>query len=106
MWLRQIAGRAERGDRCLQVVGHASPTGQEEANLRLSRARAQTVRGRLVRDEPGLRTRTEALGEGSRAPIIGIGTNDMRDALDRRVEFVPRRCPRITAGAGDAPLGG
>ncbi len=106
MWLEQIAMRAGASERCLQVVGHTSPTGSEEANLRLSLARARRVEARLVREEPALRARTQARGEGSRAPIIGIGTDDMRDALDRRVEFLPRRCGATSAALGTAPLGG
>jgi len=31
-------------------------------------------------------------GFGFRQPLIGIGTDDFRDALDRRVEFSVRDC--------------
>jgi OmpA family len=106
MWLRQIATRAGQGNRCLRVVGHTSLTGSEDANLRLSLARAQAVQARLVRQDPDLRERTQVAGEGSRAPIIGIGTDDMRDALDRRVEFLPRSCSGTTASLGAPSAGG
>jgi outer membrane protein OmpA-like peptidoglycan-associated protein len=92
MWLRQIAGRlAARGD-CVLVAGHASVTGSAAANDRLSLARARRVQGMMVAEEPVLRGRSEAVGRGSREPIIGLGTDDLRDALDRRVEFRPSRC--------------
>jgi len=33
-----------------------------------------------------------ASGVGSREKLVGIGTDDLRDALDRRVEFRPVPC--------------
>jgi outer membrane protein OmpA-like peptidoglycan-associated protein len=92
MWLRQIAGRLAAREGCVTVSGHASVTGSAAANDRLSLARAERVRARLVAQEPALRGRSEAVGRGAREPIIGSGTDDLRDALDRRVEFRPARC--------------
>jgi outer membrane protein OmpA-like peptidoglycan-associated protein len=100
MWLRRIADRAEARGACLQVVGHSSVTGSDVVNDRLSLARAETVRARLVAAEPPLRQRSQALGRGAREPILGLGTDDMRDALDRRVEFRPRRCEAVMATLG------
>jgi outer membrane protein OmpA-like peptidoglycan-associated protein len=89
MWLRQIARAAQQADLCLNVVGHTSKTGTESGNRILSQRRAQSVRDRLVRDAPplarGQRVRTE--GRGWDETIVGSGTDDLRDALDRRVEF-------------------
>jgi outer membrane protein OmpA-like peptidoglycan-associated protein len=102
MWLRQIAERVEERGACLRVSGHASVTGSAEANDRISLARARLVRGRLVAEKPVLQSRSEAVGRGSREPIIGLGTDDMRDALDRRVEFRPLRCEAGFAGLGAA----
>jgi outer membrane protein OmpA-like peptidoglycan-associated protein len=87
MWLHQIADRTERRGACLRVAGHASPTGMAAANERLSLARAERVRARLVAERPPLRERSRAEGRGSREPIVGTGTNNAADALDRRVEF-------------------
>jgi outer membrane protein OmpA-like peptidoglycan-associated protein len=92
MWLRQIARRLAAREDCVVVGGHASVTGSAAANDRLSLARAERVRARLVAQEPVLRGRSQAVGRGSREPIIGSGTDDLRDALDRRVEFRPSRC--------------
>ncbi|MCO6416461.1 OmpA family protein [Siccirubricoccus sp. KC 17139] len=89
MWLRQIADRAAARVSLLRVVGHTSVTGSAITNDRLSLARAQRVRRRLIATAPALRDRSEALGLGAREPIIGLGTDDLRDALDRRVEFRP-----------------
>lgn len=102
MWLRQIAARAAARPGCLRVAGHASVTGPASVNDRLSRARAEAVRARLDAERPALATRTRAEGFGSRQPIIGLGTDDLRDALDRRVEFAPIPCAGLTASAGGA----
>jgi len=99
MWLRQIATRAGARDACLRVGGHASVTGSAAANDRLSRARAETVRLRLVGESPVLATRTQSVGFGARQPIVGLGTDDLRDALDRRVEFAPQPCGTGVAAA-------
>jgi outer membrane protein OmpA-like peptidoglycan-associated protein len=94
MWLRQIARAAQGSSMCLMVVGHTSRTGGEQLNRALSQRRAQAVRERLVREVPALaraqRVRTE--GRGWDENIVGTGTDDMRDALDRRVEFKVQSC--------------
>lgn len=92
MWLRQIAGRAEELGSCLEVRGHTSVTGSARLNDRISLARARVVRAKLTELEPALASRSEAVGRGAREPIVGLGTDDMRDALDRRVEFRPLNC--------------
>jgi len=99
MWLRQIATRATERDACLRVGGHASVTGPAAVNDRLSRARADTIRLRLLGYSPALATRTQAIGFGARQPIVGLGTDDLRDALDRRVEFAPQPCGTGVAAA-------
>ncbi len=99
MWLRQIAARTEAREACLEIEGHSSPTGPASVNERLSLARAERVRGRLVAQRPGLRERLEAEGVGAREPVVGTGADDASDVLDRRVEFEPRSCPAQVAGA-------
>jgi outer membrane protein OmpA-like peptidoglycan-associated protein len=93
MWLRQIATRTDARAACLEVEGHSSPTGASAANDRLSLARAERVRSRLVAQRPGLRDQLEAEGVGSRENVVGTGADDDSDVLDRRVEFEPRTCP-------------
>jgi outer membrane protein OmpA-like peptidoglycan-associated protein len=92
MWLRQIARRTAADQACLDISGHASPSGDAAANEQLSLARAQRVRGRLVSVVAGLRPRTTAEGAGARRPLIGTGADNVTDLLDRRVEFKPRDC--------------
>ena len=41
---------------------------------------------------PALTGRLQPLGMGFRENLIGTGTDDLRDALDRRVEFRVRSC--------------
>jgi outer membrane protein OmpA-like peptidoglycan-associated protein len=97
LWLTQIASRAGRSPSCLEVSGHTSRTGSEPLNERLSAMRAQAVQLRLLADMPGLAKRTATVGKGSRENIVGLGTDDARDALDRRVEFKVVDCAVIAA---------
>jgi outer membrane protein OmpA-like peptidoglycan-associated protein len=92
MWMKQIADRAAKRTACLQVTGHTSRTGAEPVNERLSLMRAQYVRQRLVAVNSQLAKRTNAAGMGSKENISGLGTDDGRDALDRRVEFKVADC--------------
>jgi outer membrane protein OmpA-like peptidoglycan-associated protein len=93
MWLRQIAHAAQAANGCLNVVGHTSHSGPEQLNDRLSLARATAVRERLERDVPGMARKWKVTGVGYRENLIGSGTDDERDALDRRVEFKVIPCP-------------
>ena len=93
MWLRQIATRTAERPVCLGIEGHTSPTGPPAVNERLSQARAEVVRDRLLARRAALADRLRAEGRGAREPIIGTGADDLSDALDRRVEFEPFACP-------------
>ncbi len=97
LWLTQIASRAGRTSSCLEVSGHTSATGSEPMNERLSAMRAQAVQLRLLAGMPGLAKRTATVGKGSRENIVGLGTDDARDALDRRVEFKVVDCAVIAS---------
>lgn len=95
-WLRQIADRAGRqSSSCMQVSGHTSRTGAEPLNERLSAQRAQFIKRRLDTDAPQLASRISAVGKGSQENITGLGTDDARDALDRRVEFKVVDCSGV-----------
>lgn len=93
IWIEQLAQRTARAPRCLEVKGHTSASGPAVLNERLSVARAEYVSSRLGREAPPLEQRLMATGVGSRENIIGTGTDDATDALDRRVEFKPLSCP-------------
>jgi outer membrane protein OmpA-like peptidoglycan-associated protein len=92
MWLRQIARAVQATESCLNVVGHTSRTGTEAINDRLSLARAETVRRLLIAEVAALSRRLRASGVGFRENIIGTGTDDAGDAVDRRVEFKTVEC--------------
>jgi outer membrane protein OmpA-like peptidoglycan-associated protein len=93
MWLGQLSQRASQRTACLEIAGHTSRTGPEPLNERLSLMRAQYIKQRLDAAAPALAKRTSASGKGSSQNLSGLGTDDARDALDRRVEFKVRDCP-------------
>ena len=87
LWIASLAKEAARSDACVRVVGHTSRTGSARANETLSRQRAEAVQKMLEKDNRSLAARLSASGAGSKEALVGIGTDDARDALDRRVEF-------------------
>lgn len=94
MWLRQIARQASRAKVCMDVIGHTSKTGAEDANATLSLKRAAFIKQRLGADTADMVKRTRATGMGSKQNIVGSGTDDVVDAPDRRVEFSIVECSR------------
>jgi outer membrane protein OmpA-like peptidoglycan-associated protein len=87
MWLREIAKAGVDAKTCMDIVGHTSHTGSVAYNEGLSLQRARFIRQRLVSESTALAERTKPSGKGFRENIIGSGTDDAIDALDRRVEF-------------------
>ena len=104
MWLNEVAMEARQNQTCLDVVGHTSKTGTAAMNDALSYARANWIRDRLSTDAPALMGHLTAEGKGFRENLIGLGTDDLRDALDRRVELVVATCANPTAPAQSAGL--
>jgi outer membrane protein OmpA-like peptidoglycan-associated protein len=92
MWLRQISKETVTARVCLLVVGHTSKTGTEATNARLSLQRGSVIQKRLETLMPDLSGRLQPVGMGFKENLVGTGTDDMRDALDRRVEFKVRPC--------------
>jgi outer membrane protein OmpA-like peptidoglycan-associated protein len=92
MWLRQIAKETSVAKVCMLVTGHTSKTGGEFVNERLSLQRATVIQRRLEANAPDTVGRLQSLGMGFRENLIGTGSDDLRDALDRRVEFKVRPC--------------
>ncbi|MBO0752755.1 MAG: OmpA family protein, partial [Bradyrhizobiaceae bacterium] len=108
-WLERIADRTRAAGVCLRIVGHASRTGPEPRNLRLTQARAAAVRDRLLQSVPQLSSRITAVGAGSSEVLVGLPVDDAQTMLDRRVEFRPDLCSkrikarrRVVAGAAAA----
>ena len=87
IWLTSLAQQTGKASACVRIVGHTSRTGSTRANETLSRQRAEAVQKMLEQRNRSLGTRLTAAGVGSREALVGLGTDDQRDALDRRVEF-------------------
>lgn len=87
IWVNALAQEIGKAQSCVRIVGHTSRTGSARVNERLSRQRAETMQRMLERNNRALGTRLSAAGVGSREALVGLGTDDQRDALDRRVEF-------------------
>ena len=92
MWLRQIAKEGASARVCMAIVGHTSRTGNEQTNETLSLQRATAMQQRLSAEAPPLAQRTKASGMGWRENLVGSGTDNAVDALDRRVEFRVEPC--------------
>jgi outer membrane protein OmpA-like peptidoglycan-associated protein len=87
VWLGALAQEAGKASACVRVVGHTSRTGSASGNETLSRKRAEFVQKLLEQNNRSLSARLSAAGVGSKEALVGLGTDDLRDALDRRVEF-------------------
>jgi outer membrane protein OmpA-like peptidoglycan-associated protein len=87
LWLSSLAQEAGNVPACVKIVGHTSRTGSASANEKLSLRRAEAVAKLLEDRNRSLSTRLTVGGAGSREALVGLGTDDVRDALDRRVEF-------------------
>jgi outer membrane protein OmpA-like peptidoglycan-associated protein len=87
IWVRQIARQTAQAKVCMDIVGHTSRTGGEAFNDKLSAQRAAVIRQRLGSEAAELLGKTKTNGVGFRENIIGTGSDDASDALDRRVEF-------------------
>ena len=92
MWLRQIARESNSTRVCMVIVGHTSHTGSEQTNDALSLQRATFIQQRLTGEAPQLAQRIKASGMGWRENLVGSGTDNAVDALDRRVEFRVEPC--------------
>ena len=91
-WIRNIGKYFQLTNNCLKIVGHSSRTGSEEYNDKLSLERAKSVQALLQKSFPEVFQRSEIVGKGFSENIVGTGTDDDRDALDRRVELFVIEC--------------
>jgi OOP family OmpA-OmpF porin len=78
---------AANPDRRVAIVGHTDALGSLEANIALSKRRAQAVADALVREHGVARARLQAEGMGWLSPIATNLTPEGREA-NRRVEAV------------------
>lgn len=91
-WISRVAVRLSQTKLCLRIEGHASRSGSAEVNQALSKKRAQRVAQLLTQQAPQLNSRIQSTGFGFAKNIVGSGTDDATDAIDRRVEFVLHPC--------------
>ncbi|HZP12029.1 MAG TPA: OmpA family protein [Nevskiaceae bacterium] len=94
MWTRQIGTYFSKDPRCIDIIGHSSKTGTDEHNQALSLARANVIRDKIVSAFPAIAKKVRTEGRGAAENIVGSGTDDERDALDRRVEVLIVDCPK------------
>ena len=87
LWLARIAQVSTQANVCMDIVGHTSRSGNARSNEALSKRRAETIQKMLERDNRALASKLSATGVGSKEALVGIGSDDQRDAIDRRVEF-------------------
>jgi outer membrane protein OmpA-like peptidoglycan-associated protein len=97
MWLQEIGRQALQSDSCLEVIGHTTRTGTEALNEKLSLDRAEYIKNKLEGETAKLAGRTTARGAGSHENLVGIGKDDLSDALDRRVVFQVIPCAVLTS---------
>lgn len=71
----------------LALVGHTDDTGALQANIAVSKSRAEAVRTRLIDAHGVAPDRIEAQGVGYLSPLTSNATPEGRD-LNRRVEAV------------------
>jgi outer membrane protein OmpA-like peptidoglycan-associated protein len=102
LWLQQIARYLASHDQCMTVVGHTSHTGTPQYNMTLSTRRAERIRDILASYSHRAGLRLDAIGRGFEQNIVGSGTDDDQDAVDRRVEFLKRDCG-LAWGVGRFP---
>ncbi|GAB1857052.1 hypothetical protein MHTCC0001_18880 [Flavobacteriaceae bacterium MHTCC 0001] len=71
----------------LKIIGHTDADGSDEANLKLSKARAEAVKNTLVTIYKISANRLETDGKGETSPV-GDNNNAAGKAQNRRVEFI------------------
>jgi|GEM_PF-1351537 len=97
-FLRTAAGSA------FYVVGHTDDEGALEANMKLSRERAEAI-AKYLADKHGVSASSlSPYGAGPLSPVAANSTTEGR-ALNRRVEIV-KRLPAASRSAGSAPVDG
>jgi len=91
-WLSHLSKQVQTSGRCLLIQGHASKTGSTEYNEQLSQNRAKQVAALMIRHVPELKAKISFEGRGFKDNLVGSGTDDAKDAVDRRVDFKLQPC--------------
>jgi len=93
IWLRQIGKYFKKKNLCLNIVGHSSHTGKLQYNCRLSLDRAEAIQQKLQPYYYRVKTKSKSIGKAWKQNIVGSGSDNAQDAIDRRVEFKVVSCP-------------
>jgi len=84
--LDEVAKALNDSDQQVTIEGHTDSNGNDDSNLRLSQARADSVRAYLI--QQGVKAeRIQAIGKGETQPIASNDTAEGR-ANNRRVEII------------------
>ena len=92
LWIKNIGQYLQASNRCLIVAGHSSRSGSASFNEGLSLKRATTVQNLMQEETPAVVGKIRAEGKGFSENIIGSGTDNEQDKLDRRTEFKLSDC--------------
>jgi len=87
VWLRRVADATLASQHCLTLNGHAGPSAVEQYADELPLRRAQAVQRQLESLAPALKGRISVRAARPDEPVVGSASDDLRDALDRRVDF-------------------
>lgn len=90
-WLKQIGDYFSQTNLCIQIEGHSSRT----EDFQLALTRAQRVEKLIRVNAPALLYKLKAVGKGAKENVVGSSSNDLRNAIDRRVEFIIVDCSQI-----------
>jgi len=95
IYMKEIAALVNEIPGCrIKIVGHSSRTGSEGYNDSLSLRRSEWVQKLMAIYAPGIPDKSVTIGKGYRENIVGTGTDDVTDEIDRRVEFVFTGCEK------------
>ena len=93
IYIRQTAKLVASVPSCrIKIIGHCSRTGKEAYNDTLSLQRSAWILKEMSSYVPDIADKSETLGLGFRENIVGTGTDDITDEIDRRVEFKFDKC--------------
>ncbi len=95
LWLRKIGEYFQQKNLCVEIVGHSSRSGKLPYNCRLSLDRAVAIQQKLGANFSNVKINSNTDGKAWAENIVGSGTDDAQDAIDRRVGFKLTSCPII-----------
>jgi outer membrane protein OmpA-like peptidoglycan-associated protein len=98
IWVRQLGQHISKSQQCVEVQGHSSKSGNEAYNNRLSLQRAEFIRRQMQLDSSASVNLTKATGRGFQDNLVGSGSDNEQDAIDRRVEFKIIPCSQNRGG--------